>query len=295
MDDICTNKMTHTSLGSFNQPPVGYPINPPVVDLEDPRCLVTPWLARKKSGYAYVTGQEVKGRNGDAHRLVVEIFIGPIGNSLVLHRCGNSACSHIPHLYAGGPKENQRDMLLHKDARRSLRLAPPFPANWDIFEAYRPQPLPLSQEASLLPPFLTFSPGICRFSESLFPTYDGYRQLQKTDKSGELVGVHRLIYKLFRGPIDKYDIIEHSCLDRRCLNPHHIIKTGRQASFRDFNVKHDGRYKISEYGMKVISDLSQSAVKVASELNIHPQRVNELRVDIRRTQRLRLKEYRLAT
>lgn len=218
-----------------------------------------------------------------AHRMVVALLIGNLASGdMVLHRCGVADCINPYHLYVGGSAENRRDEALHKPTRGQTG-----PYSLTYPSVSMPQPLVLSQEISrITKSFAGFSPTKCFIADWLPSTSDGYRQLCASEFSGELVGAHRKIYKLFVGPIDRYEIVSHTCGNKHtCLNPYHMRITGRQKSHRDFDFEHDKRVKVSASGLELIADVSRSTTEVALELGIHPQTAYRIRADIKRSQR----------
>jgi len=61
------------------------------------------------------------GKPGKAHRIMWEIFNGPIkGNLSVLHMCDNTLCVRPDHLFLGTHQDNMRDMI-NKGRRRVIR------------------------------------------------------------------------------------------------------------------------------------------------------------------------------
>lgn len=67
-----------------------------------------PWLAAKtKDGYGQFN---VGGRMQYAHRVSYGMFVGPIGEYHVLHRCDNPSCVRPDHLFLGTHDDNMKDM-----------------------------------------------------------------------------------------------------------------------------------------------------------------------------------------
>lgn len=240
-------------------------------------CFVASWLPRGPHGYSSLLAKEFNRQVG-THRLVVKLLIGTLdANDMVLHRCGNSRCHNPYHLYVGGDAENHRDKLLHREARERFELLVA-PDGSEASRVLAPRPLVLSTEASHLNArFGGFTPGDCFHAAWLHPTFDGYRQLCTTTRSGDVVGAHRKIYALFNGPLGRYDIVGHRCADRTCLNPYHLFIAGEHSSRRDFNARHDKRCKLTDAGLDMIADPARSTAELARELGLHPQTIRTYR------------------
>jgi len=247
----------------------------PFAGLPEGRCFVPGWRADGKR-YWLVNAKEC-GRSMHAHRMAAMLLLGNlISPYMVLHRCGNPNCLHPDHLYVGGPLENHRDKILHQLSKaNAVELASP--AQSEGVDILMPMPLTLSREASLLPAFSGFFPDTCFLAPWLPPTNDGYCQLSESSKSGAVVGAHRKIHLFFNGPLDKYDIVDHTCGDNKCLNPYHLFKSGQQESRRDFNVAHDERCTVTESDMKLIRNRSETVAGIAGCRGIHEQTVGNLR------------------
>jgi len=252
---------------------------PSFVGLDPNLCFIPQWCKYTEPGYHHFYVKE-GDESMPAHRLVFALLVGELtSDDFVLHRCGVARCRNLYHLYAGGPTENRLDRLLHNDTRGQSG------SNGLIFPSvHMPEPLVLSQQPSRIDrPFAGFSPDKCFFADWLPSTFDGYRQLCVSEYSGKLVGAHRKIYKLFVGPLDRYDIVSHTCGNElTCLNPYHMCITGEE-DHRDFDAKHDKRCKINSAGFALIADKSRPIRNVARELGIHPQTARERRADARRS------------
>lgn len=251
---------------------------PRFLGLDNSECFVPFWLSESDNGYLYLSvKKKISSGSRNAHWLAALLLLGQLpSGALVLHRCGNGKCCNPHHLYIGYTAQNQRDKILHQSARLK-RLESPVcvPLGPDL--VYRPAPLPLSQERSEILDFRGFSNEHCIFSDWLHPTVDGYMQVEETDHSGEICGAHRLIYKLFLGSLDKYDIIEHSCKNKRCLNPHHLERIGKQSNPRAFDLKHDKRRTVKEEAFAAMPDKSKTNAEIAREFGNHPGTIGAYR------------------
>lgn len=241
-------------------------------------CFIPTWLNRAPNGYTSLSVKKTIGsytQNG--HRLVARLLIGTLsaGDS-VLHRCGVHACCNPFHLYIGGTAENLRDERHHSAARQNFHVEQS-PLSNNNNGVYRAILLPLSEEVSRLGEFAGFSPHECTISPWLPSTVDNYVQLENTDVCGEVSGAHRLIYKLFVGPLDKYDIVKHSCSNTRCINPYHLRHAGKQANPRAFDFRHDKRRTVSEETIHLLADRNKTNMEIAKVSGNHPVTIGEYR------------------
>jgi hypothetical protein len=81
------------------------------------------WLwskCKNKSGYGRLG---IDGRVYLAHRLSYRVFVGPIGEMGVLHRCDTRACFNPSHLFKGTQQDNLRDMRAKNRAAVGSRSA----------------------------------------------------------------------------------------------------------------------------------------------------------------------------
>jgi len=90
------------------------------------------WISSlgRKNGYGTINVREKGNRDNrkqyKVHRLMYELYKGPIGDRHVLHKCDNPQCVNPEHLFLGTHQDNMRDMALkkrtmfgskHKDAK----------------------------------------------------------------------------------------------------------------------------------------------------------------------------------
>lgn len=232
-------------------------------------CFIPNWRIPPQKGYHQLYAKEL-GSTKSAHRLVFWLLVGfPAREDMILHRCGNRYCYNPFHLYAGGQAENDRDKALHQQAAERAK-------------AHMPRSVVLSAEVCrLAAAFPGVVPDRCLHSNWLASTDDGFKQLKKTPDSGEVVGAHRKIYQLFKGPLDKYDIVSHTCHDRSCLNPYHLFLSGRQPCTTNFNARHDKNCKLSGDDLSEIATFPLSVSELAKKFGVHPITIQNRRREMR--------------
>lgn len=209
-------------------------------------CFSPRWLYRNCQGYASISAKELgKSKTIPSHRLVAELFIGrQRADDSVLHRCGNAQCHNPYHLYFGSAQDNVSDTRLHNETEpRWGHLHQSY--FFGDHEVEMRHPLVLSKNAgrSALQ-FKGFSPVECFHIDGLAKTSDGYPQLHGEQLASQVAGLHRKIYMLFRGRIDRYDVVRHLCGDMNCLNPYHLTVTAREKK-DDWDRKNDKRHNLS--------------------------------------------------
>lgn len=122
---------------------------------------------------------------------------------------------------------------------------------------------------------------------------DGYGRFSVGGRAGRRVLAHRWSYEHFVGPIPDGMTIDHQCLVRRCVNPHHLRpvthkqnqenRSGAQANSRSgvrgvswcpnthswvATVQHNGtRHRVGLF--KTIEDAAAEVVRMRNELFTH--------------------------
>ena len=157
-------------------------------------CMI--WTRGVQHGFPILQGPG--GRKVYGHRAAWEHFNGPIPTGRqVSHTCGNKLCVNPKHLCIGDLACNVRDAEmvstldhLASDQQRFLEKVDKNTANgcWLWTGA--------DQAAG---------------SYGLFWLHD------------KLIGAHRASHILFKGPIPAGYVVMHTCDDRRCVNPAHLV------------------------------------------------------------------------
>lgn len=86
---------------------------------EDPEVRFWKYVQKTSDCWLWTGGLYKKGygqfwdgeRMVRAHRFAYELFVGPIGDVLVLHECDTPGCVNPEHLFLGTHEDNMRDMV----------------------------------------------------------------------------------------------------------------------------------------------------------------------------------------
>lgn len=168
----------------------------------DGECWISP--STGPGGYGRVT------RNGKARGLHIvshELFNGPIPDGhVVRHTCDNPACCNPEHLITGTRSDNAKDYSHRNIWGRKPKIK-------------RPMGLSESQLVEWLLE-MAITNGDCKFHHSPHPI-SGYGT---TRINGVMWQAHRFVRcQLDELPKDHPMVVRHTCGNRSCINPDHLV------------------------------------------------------------------------
>jgi hypothetical protein len=84
------------------------------------------WTGSEKSGHTKFKGRDYgqiwhNGRIRGSHRVAYELFVGPIGNDTVHHKCANRRCCNPNHLQRATQQENKAEMFARNGFEAEIR------------------------------------------------------------------------------------------------------------------------------------------------------------------------------
>ena len=254
---------------------------PPFTGIEPMHCFIPAWMNTTRTGYRQVNRKWLD-KSGATSRLSFLTLVGAIPEKAnILHRCGDGRCHNPYHLYVGGDSENSRDTRLHKLAKElGAEIDQRMPSKSEM--VFKPPLIAFSGQACQLGlAFAGFRDNACHHSDWLLYEKDGYALLNPTEYPGWLAGAHRLVYEMFVGKLDKYDIIGHTCGDKKCLNPYHLYYAGQPDCLHTFEMLMDPRFTLTVDAIRDCADQSILIKDVVARHNIHPQTASDRRRALR--------------
>lgn len=121
--------------------------------------------------------------------------------------------------------------------------------------------------------------GCVRFTGGL--NSSGYGNLWV---DGKTVGAHRVAYELANGPIPKGSVLRHTCDNRYCVNPEHLVLGTHRENMEDMTKR--GRQArgsqistcvLTEEDVRFIRSSDKSGVELAQILGISPVTISRIK------------------
>lgn len=121
--------------------------------------------------------------------------------------------------------------------------------------------------------------GCVRFTGGL--NSSGYGNLWV---NGKTVGAHRVAYELANGPIPKGSVLRHTCDNRYCVNPEHLVLGTHRENMEDMTKR--GRQArgsqistcvLTEEDVRFIRSSGKSGVELAQILGISPVTISRIK------------------
>lgn len=91
--------------------------------------------------------------------------------------------------------------------------------------------------------------------------------------------VHRIVYEILNGPINKGLVIRHTCDNKKCINPDHLIIGTTKDNVDDRNLRSgNGRSKLTKEQVITIRELKNkfSRVEIARMFNVDSRTISSI-------------------
>ena len=99
----------------------------------------------------------------------------------------------------------------------------------------------------------TYQDGECLVWTRCFNT-DGYPRASVDGNSN--AKVHRVVYELVNGPLEKGQVVRHTCDNPKCINPAHLLAGTHTDNMRDRDERErHGKSKVTKEQVRMIRDL----------------------------------------
>jgi hypothetical protein len=110
----------------------------------------------------------------------------------------------------------------------------------------------------------------------------GYGQISRTGRPSTPVRSHRAVWEVVNGPILSGQVVRHTCHNRSCCNPNHLILGSRYENVRDMWERESGAPKgntvLTDDDVIAIRQSSASKEELAAKYNVTPGHIHALRV-----------------
>lgn len=135
---------------------------------------------------------------------------------------------------------------------------------------------------------LAFCSHICRFMHYVQKTdtcwlWQGSQDDKgygKTNIDSKIMAAHRAAYTLFKGTIEEYKFVCHSCDNPSCVNPDHLWIGTHKENMKDMHDKGRIYTKLTAYQINKIRDLwdrkQMGCVELAKKYNISPGHLSNI-------------------
>jgi hypothetical protein len=219
-----------------------------VCDLQT-RCWV--WLGGKdRKGYGCIYTKERGGAEA-AHRVSYRLYLGAIATGLaVCHRCDNPGCVNPQHLELGTPRENMEQKITRGRAGGTgWGFRAPIPQTRSVIVA-------LTDEERFREGYVVRQDGCWEWVRSR--NEDGYGQITFR---GESTRAHRAAYEIHKGAVPQGRVVRHTCDNRACVNPDHLLLGSQQDNIQDmvrrgrrasFDGEKNGRAKLTLHEVELV-------------------------------------------
>lgn len=116
---------------------------------------------------------------------------------------------------------------------------------------------------------------------------DGYGAVRIDSK---LYCSHRASYLLFNGPLSSGQVVRHTCDNKRCVNPAHLISGTQADNMKDRMERGKAGYgemnsmvKLTDEQIAAIKKDTRRHVEIAPEYGVSASHIGRIRRDQRRT------------
>lgn len=105
-------------------------------------------------------------------------------------------------------------------------------------------------------------------------------------RNGKKMPIYRHIYRFFKGAPKKGMVIRHTCDNRRCINPNHLVLGSHQDNVKDRVLRGrsakgeaNGRSKLTERQVLAIyKDKKNTRVELGIKYNVHRQAIRKIQL-----------------